>query len=82
MRRDEHIAWQQVDGNAILVDMRDGRSVGLNETGSFIWSQLNGATEPELIASMLHQFAVDDATATHDVRGFLGLLRTHGFLTD
>ncbi len=55
--------------------------VRLNETGVFLWKQLAlGATQDELVAAMLAEFQVDEATVTDAVAHFVALLEENQFL--
>lgn len=55
--------------------------VRLNETGVFLWKQLSlGATHDQLVAAMLAEFQVDEATVTDAVARFVALLEKNQFL--
>ena len=44
----------------------------LNETGYFLWQQLEkGADKEDLLKNMLSEYVVDAATATKDIERFL-----------
>jgi len=44
----------------------------LNEVGSFIWEQIDGAhTEADIIKAVVDEFDVDEAKAGEDVTGFI-----------
>ncbi len=81
-RIDGGLAWQLIDGEAIIVDLVGGVTVGLNGTGSLIWSLLAGHEEREIAESLTRQFDVDLDTAREDVRNFIDLLRERGLLTE
>ena len=50
--------------------------INLNETGAFLWKALEqGATEEELIAKLLEEYDVDEATARADVAAFVTKLQ-------
>lgn len=45
--------------------------ITLSETGALLWRKLeNGATENELVAAMLEEYDIDDATARRDIKAF------------
>ena len=49
--------------------------IKLSETGAFIWKLLEkGADREELIAKMLEEYDVDEATAAADIDRFVGKL--------
>ena len=35
------LAWQIIDGEAVVIDLAKGRQIGLNATGSLVWSLLD-----------------------------------------
>lgn len=67
-----HVAWQIVDGEAVIVDLSSGKSLGLNATGTFLWSQINGGRDSDSIAaSMAAEFEISSETAASDTKEFL-----------
>ncbi|WP_088188777.1 PqqD family protein [Desulfosporosinus sp. FKA] len=49
----------------------------LNETGAFLWRQLEaGTTESELVASLLKDYDTNETTARADISEFLTKLKT------
>ncbi len=57
--------------------------ISVNETGSFIWDQLEAPlTMEELTAKMTEQYGVDAATAAADAEKFVEVLRSVGAVTD
>ncbi len=82
VRISSRFAWQVVDGEAIVIDLRTGTARGLNPSGTFIWSRVE-TEAPESIASELsRRFAVDEAAAAEDVRAFLEALAREGYLEE
>ncbi len=81
MKIHPRVAWQVVDGQAVLVDLDQGRALALNAAGSLLWSRLEGRSEPELVAALQEEFEVDAQRAAADVREFLALLERRGFVT-
>ena len=70
------VAWQVVDGEAVIVDLASGVTVGLNESGTFIWSQLAGHDDRDVAAAAAQHFGITDDEASADVRAFVEMLRT------
>ena len=72
---------REIAGETILVPL--GKSVydshglfALNELGSFLWDLLPQAeNEDALVASVLEEYDVDEATARQDIGEFLDKLR-------
>lgn len=49
--------------------------MSVNETGAFLWHLLEqGAEKDELVAKLLDEFDVDEATAARDVDAFIAQL--------
>ncbi len=58
-----------------------GNVITLNETGVFLFELLeNDTTEENLVASMLKEYDIDEATAKADVAEFVGKLKEAGLL--
>ncbi len=74
------VAWQVLDGEAILIDLDRGRTLGLNETGSFLWPRLASSSEDDLVGALVAEFDVTSETARSDVHAFLQQLRERGFV--
>lgn len=55
--------------------------ITLNETGTFLWERLQSETsEDALVAALLGEYDVDEATARKAVVTFVGKLESNGFL--
>lgn len=71
---------KQIAGSYIVVPVRRQAVdftgiIKLSETGAFLWQYLaKGAKREELIAHLLDEYAVDEATAAADVDRFLDRL--------
>lgn len=74
------VAWQDIAGQGVLLDLTSGEAVGLNAVGTLVWKLLGTAEEEEVVAAVVREFDVDAATATRDLRGFLRLLEEKGLL--
>ena len=56
--------------------------ITLNDTGKFLWERLEkGAEKEELVAALLAEYDVDEATAAAGVERFVAKLNENGFLT-
>jgi len=67
------VAWQIVDGEAIVVDLASGNTIGLNPSGTFLWSQIDGKHDDrDLVSALITHFEVPPAEAESDTREFLG----------
>ena len=55
--------------------------ITMNETGAFLWEKLlSDTTEDALVAALLQEYDVDEATARRSVQGFVERLKKNGFL--
>jgi Coenzyme PQQ synthesis protein D (PqqD) len=82
MRIHPRIAWQAVAGEVVLVDLEGSRSLGLNPTGSFVWSRLESRSEAELASDLAGAFSVSRDQAATDVTAFLSFLRARGYVEE
>lgn len=82
LRPDSALAWQLIDGEAVVIDLARGRTLGLNPAASLIWSLLPDHDEPALAEALSRSFEVDLETARADVREFVQSLREQGLVTE
>lgn len=55
--------------------------ITLNDTGAFLWKQMENETTPEqVLEAMLREYDVDEATAKAGVAKFMGKLKDAGLL--
>lgn len=84
MKRKEGFVLRTVAGSNVLVPV--GRQavdfngmITLNETGAFIWRQLEqNADEAQIVAAILENYDVEEARAVSCVKTFLEKLREVG----
>ncbi|MBI2212126.1 MAG: PqqD family protein [Acidobacteria bacterium] len=77
----KHVAWQRIGETAVVVDLQSGTSLGLNPSGSLIWTLLPDHTLPEIVAELEREFQVDEETATTDARAFIAMLEERRLAT-
>jgi len=75
MRRSPDVAWQRIGDEAIVMNLPEGRVLGLNPTGTLVWSLLEEKDEDGLVSALTERFAADEEQARDDLRGFLAFLR-------
>lgn len=80
MRIAKQVAWQIVDGEAIVVDLDSGKTLGLNPTATFLWSHLDGRDARQLADELMSEFDVERAEAEHDVADFLRILNERNLI--
>jgi hypothetical protein len=76
------VAWQLLDGRAVLIDLERATALGLNDSASFLWQRLDGRDAHALAGELAGEFELEPEQARRDVDEFLGLLRARGFLAD
>jgi hypothetical protein len=82
LRPHPSLAWQEIDGEGVVMDLARGRVLGLNPVGAFIWSRLADHDEEAVARALAGRFEVDLETARGDVRAFLDDLRAEGLVTE
>jgi hypothetical protein len=76
------LAWQVIDGEAVVIDLGKGRTLGLNPTGSLVWSLLADHDEAAIAAEVSRRFEVTPEAARADVREFLDAMREQGLVVE
>jgi hypothetical protein len=80
MKAQPHVAWQLVGKDAVVVDLASGRTIGLNATGSFIWSRIASGLAEGLVADFAARFRVAPDLAATDVKRFIDYLAAQNLL--
>ena len=79
MKRKEGKTLYEIAGEKLLLPEASAdltSMLSLNETGAFLWNQLQTDTEEEaLVAALTKEFSVDAETAKKDVREFVARLK-------
>jgi hypothetical protein len=79
LRRADGIAWREIEGEAVLVNVRSDEVMHLNSAACFLWNSLDGQASLEGIASaMTGEYEVDLDTALADVIAFAAGLVEQG----
>ncbi len=78
---------REVAGSCVVVptgaELDFNGMISLNETGKTIWKCLeNDVNFDDIVAAILAEYDVDEATAHTAVEGFIEKLRSHGFLEE
>lgn len=76
---------REVAGKTVVFPVGDvmdlDKMITLNETGGFLWKQLEkGAEWEELAASLCAEYEIDEITAMNHVEKFVRKLEDYGFL--
>lgn len=77
------VAWQIVDGEAIVVDLASGSTIGLNPTGTYLWSQIDGGRDVEALTdSVASYFEISREEAASDTNAFVSELQRRALIVD
>ena len=77
MKIKDDFVLKKIAGSYVVVPVRSravdfSGIIKLTESGAFLWKQLeDGADREELIAKMLEEYEVDEATAAADIDRFI-----------
>ena len=77
-----HVVFEVVQEEAVLLDGKRGQYFGLNDVGLAVWERLqSGASERDLIATVMQRFDVDPETCAADLDELLASLIAAGLIT-
>ena len=75
VKNNEKTAYRIIDGEAVVVNLKDSTFHTLNAVATFIWEQADGRIKAEqIIEKICQEFEVDWDTAEKDCLEFLGEL--------
>ena len=75
------IAWREVDGELLVLDLRTAGYLSINATGKELWSRLlDGASQDELAAALVETHGIDEQQAHRDAGAFIDLLHDRQLL--
>jgi hypothetical protein len=81
--RDSDLAWQNIRGELVAIDMRSEVYLNGNRTAIVVWEMLEpGATRAELAQRLVAEFDIEPDRALSDVDGFLAELQVAGLLAE
>jgi len=81
VKNNEKTAYRIIDGEAVLVNLKDSTFHTLNPVATFIWEQADGQIKTEqIIEKICQEFEVDRDTAQRDCLEFLGELLSKGLV--
>jgi hypothetical protein len=73
--RQENIHWQQVDESIVILNPIEGKSHELNETGMYLWKQLESEqTFSSLLDELCSDYNVTSEEASKDITEFITLM--------
>jgi hypothetical protein len=79
--RENEVDWREVEGELVVLDLRESRYLAINRTGQVLWTALaSGATKDLLVERLIEAFGIDRARAVADVEAFTSELDSRGLL--
>lgn len=80
-RRSEDCAWNEIDGELVIVSSGRGTISALNGVGAEVWAMCEGRTTlPEIVADICERFEASREVAEPDVMAFLEAMLAQGLI--
>ncbi len=81
--REGALAWREVDGRAVLLDLQASMYLEVNESGSLLWRLLaEGTTREALVDALVGAYDLEPDRAGADVDELLEDCRARGYLEE
>ena len=81
--RDDAIAWQEVDSETLLLDLRASKYLSINPSATILWRLLaEGTTAEALVTALVDRYQIDRAQAAADVDEFLADCRARELISE
>jgi Coenzyme PQQ synthesis protein D (PqqD) len=79
--RHNALAWQVIDSELVLLDLRTATYFSVNASGTVLWELLaRGTTRAKLAEELVGRYGLDDRRASSDVDRFLEALESRSLL--
>ena len=79
----DHVLYTELDGEAVLLNLKTGYYYTLNEVGTHLWALLaEHASFDSIIEEMLGSYAVEQDELERDVLEIIADFREHGLVED
>lgn len=79
--RANDVAWREIDGEVVLLDLKSSVYISVNAAGSVLWKLLaQGATWDQLRGGLVSAFGIEESRAAADVDAFVAMCRERGLL--
>jgi hypothetical protein len=82
LRFHPRVAWQDLQGEVMVVDLDRSAAGGFNSVGSFIWSRLEKESPEAIVSRLTGTFDVEPDVARRDVDAFIGYLKNRGWIEE
>lgn len=79
--RDSAAAWTAEDGEAAVLDLEHWRYLGVNRSGTVLWTALSaGTTRESMVDALVAKYDITPDQAGTDVDAFVASCRDRGLL--
>ena len=81
--RTDEVMWREVEGEAVILDLKTSTYLTTNATGARMWKLLQEETTPaELERHLVGTYGISEDVARQDVDAFLAMLRENDLLCE
>ncbi len=81
MRPKQRVVWQEIAGEAVLLDLDSERYFGLNAVGTAVWRGLSeGRPLADIVEDLTPRYAVDAERLASDIAALVAHLQAEGLL--
>lgn len=82
VRLSEQVLFQEIEGEAVLLNLKNEQYFGLNEIGTRLWHLLAENEETaNLLTHLQSEYEVDEETLKNDLSVLINDLKTQGLVT-
>ena len=82
IRINDDVLWQQLQGEAVLLNLKTGVYFGLNPIGTRVWDLLaEHGTVREVVDAIVGEYEVATQTCTDDVLALIADMQKHALVT-
>lgn len=80
-RHVDHCAWQTLEGEVLVIHLLNRRVLGLNASGSLLWTHVDGKrTVSDLAQLLVEKYALTLDAAQRDCVAFIELMARRGLV--
>lgn len=81
--REDAIAWREVDGETLLLDLATSKYLSINPSATILWRLLAaGTTREALVDALVAEYGIDSSQASEDVDAFLEDCTARGLVVE
>lgn len=78
----DEVLFQEIEGECVLLNMKNEQYYGLDEVGTRFWSILSDGKSPDFaFKQLLTEFEIDAVTLKNDLSEFIKNLNEQGLVT-